>query len=47
MKFAAALIASVLCLSGLADAAKVHKVGLKKIPKEDFSVVLSFSNRIF
>ena len=38
MKFAAALIASALCLSGLADA-KLHKVGLKKIPKEDFTVV--------
>lgn len=41
MKFTAALIASAVCLTGLADA-KVHKVGLKKIPQEDFSIVLSF-----
>jgi len=34
MKFTAALIAAAVCLGGLADA-KGHKVGLKKIPKED------------
>jgi hypothetical protein len=39
MKLSAALIATAAALSGLADA-KVHKVGLKKIPKEDFSIVL-------
>jgi hypothetical protein len=38
MKLTVALIASVLCLSGLGDA-KVHKVSLKKIPKEDLTVV--------
>ena len=46
MRLNAALIASVLCLSGIAHA-KIHKVGLKKVPKEDFTVVhplaLSFS----
>jgi saccharopepsin len=40
MKLSAALIASALCLGGIADA-KVHKVGLKKIPNEDFSIVRS------
>ena len=39
MKFTAALIAAAVCLGGLADA-KVHKVGLKKIPKEDRTLVL-------
>ena len=39
MKLSAALIATAAALSGLAEA-KVHKVGLKKIPKEDFSIVL-------
>jgi len=38
MKLTAALIASALCLAGIANA-KIHKVGLKKIPKEDFTVV--------
>jgi hypothetical protein len=38
MKFSAALIVAALCLTGLVDA-KVHKVGLKKIPREDFSAV--------
>ena len=42
MKLSAALIASAVCLSGLADA-KVHKAGLKKIPQEDFSIVLSLA----
>ena len=40
MKFTAALIAAAVCLGGLADA-KVHKVGLKKIPKEDRTLVLT------
>jgi len=38
MKFSVALIASVVALGGIADA-KVHKFPLKKIPKEDFTVV--------
>jgi hypothetical protein len=42
MKFNAALIAAALGLAGIADA-KGHKVSLKKIPREDFSVVLHFS----
>lgn len=40
MKLSVALIASAVCLTGLAEA-KVHRVGLKKIPQEDFSIVLS------
>ena len=39
MKLTAALIASVIALGGIADA-KVHKISLKKIPKEDFTVVI-------
>ena len=39
MKFVAALIASLLCVGNVANA-KVHKLGLKKIPKEDFSIVI-------
>jgi len=39
MKFTAALIAAAVCLGGIADA-KGHKVGLKKIPKEDRTLVL-------
>lgn len=39
MKFTAALIAAAFCLASIADA-KVHKVGLKKIPKEDRTLVL-------
>jgi len=38
MKLTAALIATAVCLGGLADA-KVHKIPLTKIPKEDFTVV--------
>jgi hypothetical protein len=38
MKFTAALIASAVYLAGLADA-KVHRVGLKKAPKADLTIV--------
>jgi len=38
MKFTSALIAAVVGLASLADA-KGHKVSLKKIPHEDFSLV--------
>jgi len=39
MKFTAALIAAAVCLASIADA-KVHRVSLKKIPKEDRTLVL-------
>jgi len=38
MKFTSALIAAAVGLASLADA-KGHKVSLKKIPHEDFSLV--------
>jgi len=41
MKFTGAVLASALCLLGIVDAAKVHRVGLKKVPKEDMTVVCS------
>jgi hypothetical protein len=40
MKFIVALIAAAACIAGVADA-KGHKVGLKRIPQEDFSIVFS------
>lgn len=38
MRFTGAVLASALCLLGLVDGAKVHRVGLQKIPKEDMTV---------
>jgi hypothetical protein len=44
MKFSAVLIASAISLLGIADA-KIHKLGLKKIPQEDVTVVCALSLR--
>jgi hypothetical protein len=44
MKFTAALIASAVCL-GLADA-KLHKVGLKKVPVEETIGVCALSSLV-
>jgi hypothetical protein len=45
MKFIAALIVTAACLAGVADA-NAHKVGLKRIPQEDFSIVFAPCGRL-